>query len=204
MLYKKLYAKEYTSKVSTRVSNALLVGECSFKTRTTILAFSTRIDNHGLHTGEVIGQVLVGLVCDRVGRKAALVMTTLLIVIGAILATAAHGAHGSVNGLLWFITVARGITGVVSFQYLLGDRFPVLSHVQRLVGRGWGVPSQLDKCQRSSQREDACQSRPRCAHIAAIFNQFLVLDVSLTSLHHGYQLRAQRRQPPSWTSVYSC
>ncbi|KZT68350.1 MFS general substrate transporter [Daedalea quercina L-15889] len=87
VVYKKLYAKEYTSTVSTRVSNALLVGE-------------------------VIGQVLVGLVCDRIGRKAALVMTTLLIVVGATLATAAHGAHGDVNGLLWFVTIARGITGV--------------------------------------------------------------------------------------------
>ncbi|KAH9932202.1 MFS general substrate transporter [Fomitopsis serialis] len=87
VVYKKLYAAEYTSSVSTRVSNALLVGE-------------------------VIGQVFVGLICDRVGRKAALVLTTLLIVIGATLATAAHGAHGSVNGLLWFVTIARGITGV--------------------------------------------------------------------------------------------
>ncbi|TFY67166.1 hypothetical protein EVJ58_g1802 [Rhodofomes roseus] len=64
------------------------------------------------HTGEIIGQVFVGLICDRIGRKAALVITTLLIVIGAILATAAHGAHGSVSGLLWFVAIARGITGV--------------------------------------------------------------------------------------------
>ncbi|KAH9835386.1 MFS general substrate transporter [Rhodofomes roseus] len=87
VVYKKLYAAEYTSTVSTRVSNALLVGE-------------------------IIGQVFVGLICDRIGRKAALVITTLLIVIGAILATAAHGAHGSVSGLLWFVAIARGITGV--------------------------------------------------------------------------------------------
>lgn len=56
--------------------------------------------------------MFVGLICDRVGRKTALVATTLLIVIGAILGTAAHGAHGSVNGLFWFLTYARGITGV--------------------------------------------------------------------------------------------
>ncbi|KZT00653.1 MFS Git1p-related glycerophosphoinositol permease [Laetiporus sulphureus 93-53] len=87
VIFKKIHAKEYTSTVSTRVSNALLVGE-------------------------VIGQIVVGLICDRIGRKAALVVTTLLIVIGAILATAAHGAHGSVTGLFWFLTIARGITGV--------------------------------------------------------------------------------------------
>lgn len=64
--------------------------------------------------GAVLGQVSVGLLCDRIGRKAALVATTLLIVVGAILGTAAHGANGSVQGLFWFLTVARGITGVVS------------------------------------------------------------------------------------------
>ncbi|KAI0931919.1 hypothetical protein AcW1_000807 [Taiwanofungus camphoratus] len=87
VVFKKLYPKEYTSSVSTRVSNALLVGE-------------------------ILGQVFVGLICDRVGRKAGLVITTLFIVIGAILATAAHGAHGSIPGLFWFLTFARGITGV--------------------------------------------------------------------------------------------
>ncbi|EGN96629.1 hypothetical protein SERLA73DRAFT_184737 [Serpula lacrymans var. lacrymans S7.3] len=87
VVFKQLYPKEYTSTVSTRVSNALLVGA-------------------------VIGQVIVGLICDRLGRKVALVATTLLIVVGAILGTAAHGAHGSPNGLFWFLTIARGITGV--------------------------------------------------------------------------------------------
>ncbi|KAI0375327.1 MFS Git1p-like glycerophosphoinositol permease [Pilatotrama ljubarskyi] len=87
VVFKKLYPKDYTSDVSTRVSNALLVGA-------------------------VLGQVSVGLLCDRIGRKAALVTTTVLIIIGAIIGTAAHGAHGSVQGLFWCLTVARGITGV--------------------------------------------------------------------------------------------
>ncbi|KAF8588658.1 MFS Git1p-like glycerophosphoinositol permease [Ramaria rubella] len=87
VVFKQLYPKEYTSAVSTRVSNSLLVGA-------------------------VIGQVFVGLICDRIGRKTALVATTLLIIIGATLGTAAHGAHGSVSGLFWFLTFARGITGV--------------------------------------------------------------------------------------------
>ena len=65
--------------------------------------------------------MLVGLVCDRVGRKTALVGTTLAIVLGAALGTAAHGAHGSVRGLFWFLTFARGITGVV--------RLPLSLHV---------------------------------------------------------------------------
>jgi hypothetical protein len=47
------------------------------------------------------------------GRKVALVFTTLLIVLGATLGTAAQGAHGSAKGLFWFLTFARGITGIV-------------------------------------------------------------------------------------------
>ncbi|KAH9847394.1 MFS Git1p-like glycerophosphoinositol permease [Lenzites betulinus] len=87
VVFKKLYPKEYTPDVSTRVSNALLVGA-------------------------VLGQVSVGLLCDRIGRKAALVATTLLIIVGATIGTASNGAHGSVQGLFWCLTVARGITGV--------------------------------------------------------------------------------------------
>jgi len=87
VVFKRLYPKDYTSSVSTRVSNSLLVGA-------------------------IIGQIFVGLVCDRIGRKAALVFTTLLIVLGATLGTAAHGAHGSAKGLFWFLTFARGLTGI--------------------------------------------------------------------------------------------
>ncbi|KAF9819682.1 hypothetical protein IEO21_01947 [Rhodonia placenta] len=61
---------------------------------------------------DVLGQLLIGVLCDRVGRKAGVVITTSLIVIGAILATAAHGSHGSIVGLFWFLTVARGTIGV--------------------------------------------------------------------------------------------
>lgn len=84
VLLKKEYPKQYTSIVSTRVSNALLVGE-------------------------IIGQITIGLTCDYLGRKVAIVTTTALIVIGGILATAAHGS--TINGMFWMMTVARGIVG---------------------------------------------------------------------------------------------
>ncbi|CCL98978.1 uncharacterized protein FIBRA_00986 [Fibroporia radiculosa] len=87
VVFKRLYPAVYTSAVSTRVSNALLVGE-------------------------ILGQLLVGVLCDRVGRKAGFVITTSLIVLGATLATVAYGAHGSVAGLFWALSIARGITGV--------------------------------------------------------------------------------------------
>lgn len=84
VLLKKEYPDQYTSPVSTRVSNALLVGE-------------------------VIGQVVVGLTCDYLGRKFAIIVTTAMIVIGGILATAAHGK--TIEGMFWMMTVARGIIG---------------------------------------------------------------------------------------------
>ncbi|KAF8560453.1 MFS Git1p-like glycerophosphoinositol permease [Imleria badia] len=87
VVFKTLYPKYYTSAIATQVSNSLLVGA-------------------------IIGQIVVGLICDRMGRKVALVSTTLLIVLGATLGTAAHGANGSPLGLFWFLTIARGITGV--------------------------------------------------------------------------------------------
>ena len=106
MVFKRLYPKEYTSTVSTRVSNALLVGKYTHSSVTGYLGFTS-------YLGAIIGQLFVGLVCDRMGRKVALVFTTLVIVLGATLGTAAHGAHGSAKGLFWFLTFARGITGIV-------------------------------------------------------------------------------------------
>jgi MFS family permease len=84
VLFKQEYPDQYTSAVSTRVSNALLVGE-------------------------VLGQVVIGLTCDYMGRKAAIIVTTAMIVIGGILATASNGP--TIQGMFWMMTVARGIVG---------------------------------------------------------------------------------------------
>ncbi|MCJ1412142.1 Plasma membrane permease, mediates uptake of glycerophosphoinositol and glycerophosphocholine [Ptychographa xylographoides] len=84
VLLKKEYPTQYTSAVSTQVSNALLVGE-------------------------IIGQITIGLVCDYLGRKVAIVTTTAMIVFGGILATASNGV--TILGMFWMMTVARGIVG---------------------------------------------------------------------------------------------
>lgn len=84
VLFKKEYPTVYTSAVSTQVSNALLVGE-------------------------ILGQVVVGLTCDYMGRKTAIIVTTLMIVLGGILATASHGI--TTLGMFWMLTVSRGIVG---------------------------------------------------------------------------------------------
>ena len=78
------YADQYTSYYSTQVSNALLVGE-------------------------IVGQITIGLTCDYLGRKAAIVITTIMIVVGGILGTASNGT--TIIGMFWMMTVARGITG---------------------------------------------------------------------------------------------
>lgn len=98
--------------------------------------------------GAIIGQVVVGLICDRIGRKVALVSTTLLIIIGATIGTAAHGANGNVQGLFWCLTFARGITGVVSSispgQVSLKPMFP-------FIGRRRGISCVVHKCERSRE-----------------------------------------------------
>ena len=94
---------------------------------------STTLPKHTLRLGAIIGQLFVGLLCDRIGRKAALVFTTLLIVLGATLGTAAHGAHSSVKGLFWFMTFARGLTGIVR----TGDTDHVLDLICLLLGCWW-------------------------------------------------------------------
>ncbi|KAG0650541.1 Glycerophosphodiester transporter GIT1 [Hyphodiscus hymeniophilus] len=95
VLLKKEYPKEYTATVSTRVSNSLLVGE-------------------------IFGQIGIGLVCDYLGRKWAIVSTTMMIVIGGILATASNGI--TINGMFWMMTVARGIIG-----FGVGGEYPASS-----------------------------------------------------------------------------
>ncbi|KAK5108037.1 hypothetical protein LTR62_008872 [Meristemomyces frigidus] len=84
VVLKSEYKTQYTSHWSTQVSNALLVGE-------------------------IIGQITIGLCCDYLGRKTAIIVTTLMIVFGGILATASNGY--SIYGMFWMMTVARGIVG---------------------------------------------------------------------------------------------
>lgn len=82
-----LYPVQFTSTMSTRISNSLLVGA-------------------------IIGQIGFGLISDRIGRKVGLLCTTGFVIVGSLLCSAAYGAGGSVEGLLWALVVYRGIVGV--------------------------------------------------------------------------------------------
>ncbi|EED84887.1 predicted protein [Postia placenta Mad-698-R] len=94
-------------------------------------AISTHISKE-----EIIGQRFVGLVCDRIGRKAGLVFTISLIINGATLCTAAHGADGSPDagvaafklvqinfGKRWTFIVAAifGALGMIATSFFVPD-----------------------------------------------------------------------------------
>jgi MFS family permease len=75
----------FTSSLSTRVSNAMLIGD-------------------------IVGQVGFGVVIDRMGRKFGILACTFFVCLGIILATASSGV--TPTGLIWMLIIARGITGV--------------------------------------------------------------------------------------------
>ncbi|KZT71647.1 MFS general substrate transporter [Daedalea quercina L-15889] len=62
--------------------------------------------------GEIIGQVLFGILCDNVGPNITLCTSTMVLSVGSILGTAARGVSGDVAGTMWLDAIARGIIGV--------------------------------------------------------------------------------------------
>ncbi len=83
--------------------------------------YATQLAN-ALTVGTILGQFGIGFLCDYKGRKWGIVLSTVLLVAGIVLATAAHGANGSLTGFFWFFTVARGMTGLG-----LGGEYPSCS-----------------------------------------------------------------------------
>lgn len=86
VVLRQIHGASYTGPISTRLSNASLVGT-------------------------ILGQLAIGYACDRWGRKQGIAISTFCIVAGAIIVTAAHGAHGSLSGFFWCFTIGRGLTG---------------------------------------------------------------------------------------------
>ncbi|KAK8091504.1 glycerophosphoinositol permease 1 [Apiospora hydei] len=81
----KLYPKQMTAEVKTRLSNSILIGD-------------------------VFGMLFFGLCIDRFGRRVGIILTTLFLVFGIILATASHGT--TVEGMFWMMVIGRGVAGV--------------------------------------------------------------------------------------------
>ncbi|SMN22961.1 similar to Saccharomyces cerevisiae YCR098C GIT1 Plasma membrane permease [Maudiozyma saulgeensis] len=75
----------YSSQVSTRVSNASLVGI-------------------------IFGQFFMGIAADYYSRRSCILVATLILVIGSALCAASHGT--TVPGMFWMLTVMRGLVGI--------------------------------------------------------------------------------------------
>lgn len=94
-VFARLYSKEYTANMKTMVSNASLVGT-------------------------IFGQVVIGVLSDRLNRKQSIVVATAFLVFGTILCAAAHGV--TINGMFWMLIIFRGVTG-----FGIGAEYPSCS-----------------------------------------------------------------------------
>ncbi|KAI6950615.1 major facilitator superfamily transporter [Hortaea werneckii] len=93
ILLGELYPNALTDGIYSRLSNAFLVGM-------------------------IVGMLFFGGIVDQFGRKTGAVATTLLLVLGIVLSTAASGT--TPTGMFWMLIVARGIAGVGA-----GGEYPV-------------------------------------------------------------------------------
>ncbi|KAF4123067.1 Sugar (and other) transporter [Geosmithia morbida] len=80
-----IYPDTLTSSISSRLSNAFLIGM-------------------------ILGMLMFGHVVDQFGRKTGAVATTILLVVGIALSAGASGTTD--RGLFWMLIVARGVAGV--------------------------------------------------------------------------------------------
>ncbi|KAM6483581.1 major facilitator superfamily domain-containing protein [Trichoderma sp. SZMC 28011] len=83
-LFAELYPDAFTSTIKTRLSNAFLIGE-------------------------VFGMLFFGWGIDKLGRRTGIFFATLFLILGIVLATAAHGK--TPTGMFWMMIVGRGVAG---------------------------------------------------------------------------------------------
>lgn len=83
-LFSDLYKEGMSSTIKTRLSNSYLIGE-------------------------IFGMLFFGWAIDKMGRRTGIIFATLFLVLGIVLATAAHGT--SQLGMFWMMIVARGVAG---------------------------------------------------------------------------------------------
>ncbi|KAJ5737857.1 major facilitator superfamily domain-containing protein [Penicillium malachiteum] len=93
LIFTKLYKDSFTTTIKSRLTNSYLIGE-------------------------IFGMLLFGALIDRMGRRTGVILATILLVLGVVLATAAHGT--SDLGMFWMMIIARGVAGVGA-----GGEYPV-------------------------------------------------------------------------------
>lgn len=94
----------------------------------------SRLSNSYL-IGEIFGMLFFGVLIDRLGRRTGIVAATAFLVLGVVLATAAHGksnlgynhpvtvnmSHSNeIYSMFWMMIVARGVAG-----FGAGGEYPV-------------------------------------------------------------------------------
>ncbi|KAK1976302.1 major facilitator superfamily transporter [Colletotrichum cereale] len=136
-----LYPEDLTTAIYQRLSNAFLIGM-------------------------IVGMILFGVISDQLGRKTGAVATTILLVLGIALSTAANGPNPT--GMFWMLIIARGIAGVgaggeypvsgagaaeatdedAKFRKRRGFMFAMLADLSASLGYVWGglVPLLLLLC----------------------------------------------------------
>lgn len=76
--------------------------------------------SNSLIVGQILGIMLLGFITDGFSRKAGMVFTSSLVVVGSLMATLALKVeHLGVSNMMWYLTVVRGIAGVG-----VGGEFP--------------------------------------------------------------------------------
>ncbi|KAF6233225.1 hypothetical protein HO173_008514 [Letharia columbiana] len=83
-LFSDLHPHSISSTIKNRLSNSYLIGEIS-------------------------GMLIFGFIIDKLGRRTGIVFATCFLILGIILATAAHGE--SQIGMFWMMIVGRGVAG---------------------------------------------------------------------------------------------
>jgi MFS family permease len=83
-LFSELYPDGFSASIKTRLSNAYLIGE-------------------------IFGMLFFGWAIDKLGRRTGILFATIFLVLGIVLATAAHGKDNL--GMFWMMIVSRGIAG---------------------------------------------------------------------------------------------
>ncbi|KAJ3198717.1 Plasma membrane permease, mediates uptake of glycerophosphoinositol and glycerophosphocholine [Entophlyctis luteolus] len=87
VIFGKIYSStDYTSAVTSQVQNWYLVGT-------------------------IIGQLGLGLIIDRLGRKTGLLITTICIILGTLLSAACSPSNNP-YAFFWMLSVVRGLTGI--------------------------------------------------------------------------------------------
>ncbi|KAL2204134.1 MFS general substrate transporter [Sarocladium strictum] len=83
-VFAKLYPSSFSKMIKTRLSNAYLIGE-------------------------ILGMLFFGYCIDKMGRRIGIFFATVFLVLGIVLATAAHGT--TEVGMFWMMIIGRGVAG---------------------------------------------------------------------------------------------